>query len=112
MLGWIFAAPLGYIAVEAGWIVREVGRQPWTVYGLIRTSDAASGLPASNVVGSLTAFAVVYAILFICALYFGSRIIRSGPNFDLPVPGVENSEDLDTNPAEFVPNQRPVEAQQ
>lgn len=112
MLGWIFAAPLGYIAVEAGWIVREVGRQPWTVYGLIRTSDAASDLPASNVIGSLTIFAVVYTILFICALYFGSRIIRSGPNFDLPVPGVENSEDLDTNPAEFVPNQRPVEAQQ
>ena len=112
MLGWIFAAPLGYIAVEAGWIVREVGRQPWTVYGLIRTSDAASHLPASNVVGSLTAFAVVYTILFICALYFASRIIRSGPNFDLPVPRVKKPEDLDSKPAEFVPNQRPVEAQQ
>ncbi|KST63593.1 cytochrome ubiquinol oxidase subunit I [Mastigocoleus testarum] len=112
MLGWIFAAPLGYIAVEAGWIVREVGRQPWTVYGLIRTTDAASSLPASDVLGSLSVFAVVYTILFICALYFGSRIITKGPNFNLTVPGVEKEEDLDTTPAEFIPDKRPVEAQQ
>ncbi|NJR14803.1 MAG: cytochrome ubiquinol oxidase subunit I [Calothrix sp. CSU_2_0] len=45
MRAWIFAAPLGYIAVESGWIVREVGRQPWTVYGQIRTVDAVSHLP-------------------------------------------------------------------
>ncbi len=108
--GWIFAAPLGYIAVEAGWIVREVGRQPWTVYGLIRTSDAASVVPAGNVLGSLIGFTVVYTILFISALYFGSRIIRKGPNLDLPVPGVETHSGLDTTPGEFVPNQRPVEA--
>lgn len=112
MLGWIFAAPLGYIAVEAGWIVREVGRQPWTVYGLIRTTDAASILPASNVIGSLSIFAVVYTILFICALYFGSRIISKGPNFNLHVPGVEKEEDLDITPAEFIPDKRPVETQQ
>jgi cytochrome d ubiquinol oxidase subunit I len=44
---WIFAAPLGYIAVESGWIVRCVGRQPWTLYGQIRTADAASQIPAA-----------------------------------------------------------------
>ncbi len=87
MATWIFAAPLGYIAVESGWIVRCVGRQPWTLYEQIRTVDAASNLPPTNVLTSLTLFAVVYSILFVCALFFGSRIIRKGPNLDLPVPG-------------------------
>lgn len=109
---WILSAPLGYIAVECGWIVRCVGRQPWTVYGEIRTVDAASQLPPGDVLTSLTAFAIVYSILFVFALYFGSRIIRRGPNFDLPVPGEDVSSDLDTTPAEQIPNNRPAEAQQ
>jgi cytochrome d ubiquinol oxidase subunit I len=112
MRAWIFAAPLGYIAVESGWIVRCVGRQPWTVYGQIRTADSASHLPASEVLTSLTGFAVVYTILFVAALYFGSRIIRTGPNLNLPLPGMEAQPAMDTTPAEFVPDERPVEAQQ
>lgn len=87
MAAWIFAAPLGYIAVESGWIVRCVGRQPWTLYEQIRTADAVTNLPPTNVLTSLTLFAVVYLILFICALFFGGRIIRQGPNLELPVPG-------------------------
>ena len=109
---WMLAAPLGYIAVESGWIVRCVGRQPWTVYGEIRTVDAASQLPATNVLTSLTAFAVVYSLLFVFALYFGSRIISTGPNLNLPVPGAEVAAELDTRSAEHLPNSRPVEAQQ
>lgn len=109
--GWVFSAPLGYIAVEAGWIVRCVGRQPWTLYGQIRTADAASHLPAMNVLTSLTAFAVIYSILFISTLYFGSRIIRKGPNLELPVPELDNQSAIDTTPARFIPDQRPVEAQ-
>lgn len=113
MLGWIFAAPLGYIAVESGWIVRCVGRQPWIVYGEIRTVDAASNVPATNVLTSLTGFTIVYSLLFVATLYFGSRIIRQGPKLDLPIPGVEpNKPAIDTTPAEFVPDERPVEAQQ
>jgi cytochrome d ubiquinol oxidase subunit I len=113
MRAWILSAPLGYIAVESGWIVRCVGRQPWTLYGQIRTVDAASRLPASNVLISLTGFATVYSLLFIAVLYFGSRILRRGPNLDLPVPGVEISKPaVDTTPGEFVPDERPVEAQQ
>lgn len=113
MLAWVFAAPLGYIAVESGWIVRCVGRQPWTLYGQIRTVDAASRLPASNVLASLTTFATVYSLLFIAVLYFGSRIIRRGPNLDLPIPGMEITKPaIDTTPGEFVPDERPVEAQQ
>jgi cytochrome d ubiquinol oxidase subunit I len=108
---WIFAAPLGYIAVESGWIVRCVGRQPWTMYGEIRTADAATQLPAATVLASLTTFAVVYSILLVSTLYFGSRIIRHGPNLDMPVPGLDQA-NLDTQPATFVPDQRPLEAQQ
>ncbi len=112
MLGWMFAGPLGYIAVESGWIVRCVGRQPWVVYGQIRTVDAVSHVPASNVVTSLTGFAVIYTILFVSAMYFGSRILRKGPNLELPVPGLDNQSAIETKPAEFVPDARPVEAQQ
>ncbi|MEH1866301.1 MAG: cytochrome ubiquinol oxidase subunit I [Nostoc sp.] len=109
---WILAAPLGYIAVESGWIVRCVGRQPWIVYGQIRTVDGASHLPASEVLTSLVIFAGIYTALFICALFFGSRIIRQGPNLELPVPGIDTQPAVETTPAEFVPDQRPVEAEQ
>jgi len=109
---WLLSAPLGYIAIESGWIVRCVGRQPWTVYGEVRTVDAASNLPPGNVLTSLTAFAITYSILAIAVIYFGSRIIRQGPNLDLLAPGEEIREGLDTSQAEFVPDSRPVEAQQ
>jgi cytochrome d ubiquinol oxidase subunit I len=112
LLAWIFAAPLGYIAVEAGWIVRCVGRQPWTLYGQIRTADAVSNLPAGNVLASLSMFAIVYTILLVATLHFGRRIILKGPNLELPVPDVANQPAVKTAPAEFVPDQRPVEAQQ
>ncbi|MEC4894279.1 MAG: cytochrome ubiquinol oxidase subunit I [Oscillatoria sp. PMC 1051.18] len=112
LAGWIFAAPLGYIAVESGWIVRCVGRQPWIVYNQIRTVDAASNLPPGNVLTSLTGFAVTYTLLFFTALYFGSRIIRRGPRLDLPVPGVETKPAVDTKPGQFIPDERPVEAKQ
>ena len=109
---WLLSAPLGYIAIESGWIVRCVGRQPWTVYGEVRTVDAASNLPPGDVLTSLTAFAITYSILSVAVVYFGSRIIRKGPNLDLLAPGEDINEGLDTSQAEFVPNSRPVEAQQ
>jgi len=109
MFGWILAAPLGYIAVETGWIVRCVGRQPWTVYGQIRTVDAATNLPPGDVLASLLSFVAVYSFLFFTALYFGSRIIRKGPKLDLPLPG-EAKPAVDTTPGKFIPDERPVEA--
>ncbi|MGD1918679.1 MAG: cytochrome ubiquinol oxidase subunit I, partial [Pleurocapsa sp.] len=111
---WLLSAPLGYIAIECGWIVRCVGRQPWVVYGEVRTVDAASNLPPADVLTSLTGFAITYTILAIAVIYFGSRIIREGPNLNLLAPGEkrENEDKFDTTPAEFVPNSRPVEAQQ
>jgi cytochrome d ubiquinol oxidase subunit I len=71
-----------------------------------------SNIPASNVLTSLSFFAVIYSFLFVCALYFGSRIIRQGPNLNLPVPGLDNQPEIESQPAEHIPDRRPVEAQQ
>ena len=79
-LAWMAALPLGYVAMEAGWVTREVGRQPWIIYGVLRTGEAASPLPAWPVGGSLALFAVVYLLLFLTAVYFAARIIRRGPD--------------------------------
>jgi len=83
---WIAAIPLGYLATECGWIVREVGRQPWIIYGILRTRDAAANLPASVVATSLMAFMVVYSLLSVLFLIFAGRIIRKGPDLNL-IPG-------------------------
>lgn len=106
LLSWIWSAPLGYLAVESGWVVRCVGRQPWTVYGQIRTADAVSNLPASDVLTSLSIFLSIYTLLFFSALFFGSRIIKKGPNFDLAIPGEEVSITLDS--AQHIPDSRPI----
>ena len=45
---WVAAIPAGLVAIEAGWVTREVGRQPWVIYGLLRTSQGASPLPAGR----------------------------------------------------------------
>lgn len=111
MRAWIFAAPLGYIATDSGWIVRCVGRQPWTVYGEIRTIDAASHIPAEEVFASLIGFVVLYSLLLATTLYFGRRIILEGPNLELPLPS-EEIVIVDTDPADLKPDQRPAEAQQ
>ena len=83
---WIASIPLGYVATECGWIVREVGRQPWVIYGLLRTRDAASTLPMSVVAVSLLVFIVVYSMLFILFLIFAARIIRKGPDLTMMSP--------------------------
>ena len=110
---WMLSAPLGYIAVETGWIVRCVGRQPWTVYGQYRTADSASHIPAMSVLTSLSGFVILYSILFVAALYFGRRILMKGPNLELPVPSTNVSQPaIKTEPGKFEPDERPAEAQQ
>ncbi len=105
---WLLAAPLGYLAVESGWIVRCVGRQPWIVYGKIRTMDAVSSIPAGNVLASLITFAVVYSLLFGCAIYFGKRILDHGPDFDLPLPSFPRIEP----PSPMIPDRRLTESRE
>ena len=59
----MLAIPLPYLAIQLGWLVTELGRQPWIVFGLARTADSASPIAASQVATSLVAFIVVYGIL-------------------------------------------------
>lgn len=74
------AAPVGFVAVLAGWTTTEVGRQPWTVYGLMRTADSVSpSLTGSDVLISFVLYMLVYLIVFPVGLYFMVRVVRVGP---------------------------------
>ncbi len=77
---WMAAAPLGYLAVETGWITREVGRQPWVIYGLLRTAAASSPLPAGTVAASLAAYLAIYTVLFLVFLVFARQLLIKGPD--------------------------------
>jgi cytochrome bd ubiquinol oxidase subunit I len=99
---WIcmLASPLGFLAVLAGWTTTEVGRQPWTVYGLLRTSDSVSpSLTGFDVVVSLVGYGVVYLIMFPFGVAVMARIVRNGP-----------LEFIEPDPVEAGRPQRPVEA--
>lgn len=78
---WMASIPLGYVAVEGGWLVREVGRQPWVIYGLLRTSSAASSVPGASVAATLALYALVYFVLGTVFLIFARRILDAGPEF-------------------------------
>jgi cytochrome bd ubiquinol oxidase subunit I len=86
LLAWVLAIPLPYIAVECGWIVREVGRQPWVVYGLLRTEHAASAISSTAITGSMAMFAVFYVALLSSFFYFALRWLRKGPDVTLMPP--------------------------
>jgi cytochrome d ubiquinol oxidase subunit I len=77
---WVAAGPLSYLAMETGWTTREIGRQPWLLYNLLRTSDSATPIAAGAVVSSLLTLAVIYPLLFILFLVFARRIIVTGPD--------------------------------
>jgi cytochrome d ubiquinol oxidase subunit I len=74
----ILMGPSGFIAVLAGWVTTEVGRQPWVVYGLMRTADAASPVSAAQVATSLALFIVVYGIVFVAGTWFLIRLMTRG----------------------------------
>ena len=75
-----WVAPLGFIAVLAGWTVAEVGRQPWTIYGLLRTSASVTpSLTAADVTGSLLAYMAVYLIMYPAGVAIMARLVRQGP---------------------------------
>lgn len=75
----VWNIPLPYIAIMLGWAVAEIGRQPWIVYNLMRTSDAVSPLPSSNVAISLLGFILVYSFLGILDIYLLRKYAIKGP---------------------------------
>ena len=70
---------IGFVAVIAGWIVTESGRQPWIVQGILRTADATSPVPGASIAGTLALFVVAYGIVFSFGIYYINRLIAQGP---------------------------------
>ncbi len=84
---------LPQIANECGWFTAEMGRQPWVVYGLLRTSDALSKtVTANQVVFSLIMFALVYALLLVLFLFLLNRKIQHGPETT-----IDDDDELEAN---------------
>ena len=75
----VIMGPMGFVAVLCGWVTTEVGRQPWTVYGLLKTQDSAAPIALSAVSASLTAFVVVYFLIFGTGTYYLLRLMAQRP---------------------------------
>ncbi len=76
----LFSLPLPFLAHTAGWVLAEVGRQPWIVYGLMKTADAVSPIAVSQVAVSLVAFILVYGLLGAAGYYLIAKYARLGPD--------------------------------
>jgi cytochrome bd ubiquinol oxidase subunit I len=76
----ILAAPLGFIAIEAGWVVTEVGRQPWIIVGIMRTSEAVTPVP--NLIVPFLTFTTLYLFLAFIVVYLLLRQVRQSPTLD------------------------------
>jgi cytochrome bd ubiquinol oxidase subunit I len=82
----LLMAPSGFIAVIAGWITTEVGRQPFTVYGLLRTSESVAPIEAAAVAASLIAFIFVYFLVFGAGVYYILRLCNKLPTSHDDIP--------------------------
>ncbi len=83
----ILMGPSGFVAVLAGWVTTEVGRQPYTVYGMLRTTESIAPVEAPAVAASLLAFIVVYFALFGAGTYYVLKMMNKPPQGVGPVPG-------------------------
>jgi cytochrome d ubiquinol oxidase subunit I len=85
--------PAGFITLIAGWITTEMGRQPWVVYGVLRTAQAVSPVTQQDVSVSLMLFVIVYFLVFCTGIYYILKLLRLGPPSDdaapRPVPGAD-----------------------
>ena len=77
----LIMGPSGFIALLAGWFTTEVGRQPWVVYGVMRTRDALSPVSAEQVGLTLIIFVLVYCVVFGIGIYYILRLMHKGPEF-------------------------------
>lgn len=82
LAGIVAAGPLSFLAIETGWMVTELGRQPWVIYGFLRTKDAVTTAPLLNV--SFLIFSLIYALLAVALVWLLLRVARS------PLPVVES----------------------
>ncbi len=97
----VLMLPSGFVAVLSGWVTAEVGRQPWTVFGQLRTADSVSPVPGASVAVSLLVFMIVYAIVFTAGVLFMGRLAAKGPETGAAPPKRPDREDV---PAYLAPN--------
>ncbi len=81
--------PLGFLATELGWITTELGRQPWVVYGIMRTADGVSPIPSGSVLWSLGLFAVIIPLIGWSYFHYVIKTLRRGPDLESPIPQVQ-----------------------
>jgi cytochrome d ubiquinol oxidase subunit I len=81
-----------FLANSMGWIFTEIGRQPWVVYGVMRTEDGVSSVGAGTVLTSLIVYTLLYGLLAVVNLKLMLRYIRKGPD-ELPLDHDPNSQD-------------------
>jgi cytochrome d ubiquinol oxidase subunit I len=80
----LFSIPVPYLAGQLGWVVAEVGRQPWIVYGVLKTADGVSrSISTAQVVGSLLGFTLFYGSLGILDVYLLTKFAKKGPDGDV-----------------------------
>jgi cytochrome d ubiquinol oxidase subunit I len=105
----ILMGPAGFVAVIAGWVTTEVGRQPWTVYGLLRTTDSASPLAAPAVGASLIAFVLVYFAVFGIGTWYILKLIDKGVEAGEPelTDGPIRTAGITQSPARYPAEQTP-----
>jgi cytochrome d ubiquinol oxidase subunit I len=103
--GAMVMGPSGFVAVIAGWVTTEVGRQPWVIYGLLRTADAASPLDAPAVAASLLAFVLIYFAVFGAGVWYILHLMYRPP---LPgEPGVTENVEGPVRAAGTTPGHQP-----
>ncbi|MBL8589390.1 MAG: cytochrome ubiquinol oxidase subunit I [Methylobacteriaceae bacterium] len=95
--------PSGFAALLAGWFVTETGRQPWIVYGLMRTAEAASPIGAGPLSASLTAFVLVYLLVFGAGTLYALALMATPPEGGLPEPREATRRAAHARGAEAVP---------
>jgi cytochrome d ubiquinol oxidase subunit I len=82
-----YSWPIGFVAILAGWVTTEVGRQPYVAYGILRTEHALSPVGAGTVATSLIAFVLVYTVVFSIGIYYIRRLVLGGPKPAVVAPG-------------------------
>jgi cytochrome d ubiquinol oxidase subunit I len=87
---------VGFVAVIAGWVTTESGRQPWIIYHILRTADATSPIPGATIAGTLALFVIGYGVVFSFGIYYINRLIAKGP--DGPGDGGEAADRFSGNP--------------
>ena len=79
----MWSIPLPYLAIQLGWLVTEIGRQPWIVYGLVKTSDAVSPIATSQVAITLIGFVLLYGLLGASGFFLIGQKAIKGPDLDV-----------------------------